>query len=814
MRFKDSLEIEFPQNQVTLIAGDNGSGKTSILDALCVCLYGRTLRTSGRTTSGFLSINELVNHEADKAIIRVEFENHGHNYVATREITHSDTGGELLEDGESKAVGRHVYAYVKNRAIGLDWEGFRKSTVVLQGEMSALTDLNPEPRKEAFIELFGLDKYFTYEKLAKEKIEHKKSNIRATEEADKILQADIKKIPDIKEEIERISNQVKLLEKKKDKFEKIIETKRMNVETLEDGHNDYIRQKEKTDAIKGQIDSARSDVKSNQNESYRLLSIQKQFNTIKNSYEVYTSLDEKISKLQPIKLEYDEISSEIVRFDTTLSDKQDSLSGFASQINETRSTIVQLRKQIPSSSKLAKTEKSLNIAVDTEKKLKAGSNSIHGQIKQIEESVKDLKARREQVKGRDKCPVCLQKITDQQHVTKHYDEEISSLISKKSNLAKEQASILSRLKTVSEEVKRLDSLQRQLERDASKKDQVTREQGRLSDLIKKKSSIKEQISKIKADSKSLSLKRDKLGFNPVKYSRLDGKLRQLRKNKVVENYSNAKTELDRLPRVKQELDTSLATLSGLVSDGRTLETKLKQFFKLEKKYSNAKQSLDALQRGFSDNDKELATESERERQSKDRLKDLEDKEQKFVKNQEQIERLKEEIVTLEELRDIFKNIPENILRRLRPFIEKEGTDIINELSNNNITALNIDEDTLNIAATMNGEIRPIHYYSGGQKTRINMALRVAISRILSKLPQTDEHTFAIMQTLFIDEGDFGNLDEDGVREAVNVIRNLTKEFDCVILISHVDTIREIFHGHTVEIQKNGLNQSIINVSTS
>lgn len=34
-----------------------------------------------------------------------------------------------------------------------------------------------------------------------------------------------------------------------------------------------------------------------------------------------------------------------------------------------------------------------------------------------------------------------------------------------------------------------------------------------------------------------------------------------------------------------------------------------------------------------------------------------------------------------------------------------------------------------------------------------MALRVAISRILDKLPQTDEYTFAIMQTLFIDEGD-------------------------------------------------------------
>ena len=165
--------VEFPQNQVTLIAGENGAGKTSILDALCVCLYGRTFRTSGRASSGFLSINDLVNNDSSKAVIRVEFENQGHNYVVTREITQSDSDGELLEDGERKAIGRHVYAYVKNRAIGLDWEGFTKSTVVLQGEMNALTDLDPGPRKKAFTQLFGLDRYLVYEKVAKEKADSK-----------------------------------------------------------------------------------------------------------------------------------------------------------------------------------------------------------------------------------------------------------------------------------------------------------------------------------------------------------------------------------------------------------------------------------------------------------------------------------------------------------------------------------------------------------------------------------------------------------------------------------------------------------------
>lgn len=131
MRFKERTEVEFPQGQITLIAGDNGAGKTSILESLCLCLYGKTLRTIGKTTSGYLKESDLINHDCDKAMIEVQFENYGHNYVVRRKISKSSSQSEILEDGLSKAVGSRVFNYIQNRAIGLDWEGFRKSTVVL-----------------------------------------------------------------------------------------------------------------------------------------------------------------------------------------------------------------------------------------------------------------------------------------------------------------------------------------------------------------------------------------------------------------------------------------------------------------------------------------------------------------------------------------------------------------------------------------------------------------------------------------------------------------------------------------------------------
>jgi DNA repair protein SbcC/Rad50 len=741
----------------------------------------------------------------------VEFENQGHNYVVTREITKDDSDGELLEDGESKAIGRHVYNYVKNRAIGLDWEGFRKSTVVLQGEMSALTDLNPEPRKEAFTQLFGLGFYFRLEGLAKDKAKDREGDIRATEEANKILQADVEKIPGVKKQITQLKNTVKRLTKKKERLDQSLRTGRSSVDALEQDHNEYIRHKEKLDGIQGQISEAQKDVNKNKNELNRLLSIEGNFDALKQGYATYSSLESKHSQLRPAKSEYDKLTRRSDKLTVELRDDNKSLGKTLTKIKTTRSTIAGLRRQIPSASKLSKAKNDLKRARDEEKGLKESADSLRGQIRQIGTAVTELESKKFQVKGKDKCPVCLQKITDPQHVLRHYDDEIAKLNSDKSRFEKARKSAARKLTAASARVGRCEKAERELSDKASLAGQVQRELKRLSDLAREQESTRKQKNRLGGEIAKLTKQREGLNFDPAGYNRIDAKVRQYRKARVAENFANAKTELDRLPKVRQELQTTQDTLSGLVESRGSLRNELERFAKAESNYVKAKKQFDKIQKEANANGELLAAESQKERQANERLSELEGDRTKLNENLKQIERFRNEITTLEELSDVFKNIPENILRRLRPFIEKEGTDIINSLSDSELTALNIEEDTLNVAATTNGEIRPIHYFSGGQKTRINMALRVAISRILSRMPQTEEHTFAIMQTLFIDEGDFGNLDEAGIRDAVSVIRNLTKEFDRVILISHVDAIREIFHGYIVEVRKTGLEESAIAV---
>jgi len=86
------------------------------------------------------------------------------------------------------------------------------------------------------------------------------------------------------------------------------------------------------------------------------------------------------------------------------------------------------------------------------------------------------------VKGKDKCPLCLQHIADPQHIMKHYNDEIGTLESRKVELERERTSILQKQKTASEKLKYFDNLERELERRVSKSYQLNREKKSLGDL--------------------------------------------------------------------------------------------------------------------------------------------------------------------------------------------------------------------------------------------------------------------------------------------------------------------------------------------
>jgi exonuclease SbcC len=75
-------------------------------------------------------------------------------------------------------------------------------------------------------------------------------------------------------------------------------------------------------------------------------------------------------------------------------------------------------------------------------------------------------------------------------------------------------------------------------------------------------------------------------------------------------------------------------------------------------------------------------------------------------------------------------------------------------------------------------------FSGGERTRINLALRLALSRLLA------HRRGAEVGLLVLDEPDY--LDDEGMERLIGVLRRLEHDFGRVYLISHVPVLREAF----------------------
>ncbi|MFL5533306.1 MAG: AAA family ATPase [Gemmatimonadales bacterium] len=119
---------------------------------------------------------------------------------------------------------------------------------------------------------------------------------------------------------------------------------------------------------------------------------------------------------------------------------------------------------------------------------------------------------------------------------------------------------------------------------------------------------------------------------------------------------------------------------------------------------------------------------------------------------------------------------------LRPDLSYLASSFIRDLTGGRYTDLELDEDYV---ATLLDDGDPKTVISGGEEDVANLALRLAISQMIA------ERAGQPLSLLILDEI-FGSLDEDRRAAVVDLLRSLADRFPQVILITHIDSVREGF----------------------
>lgn len=168
-----TIDFQAPdfRSGIFAIVGPTGSGKTTILDAICLALYGHTPRIGSITQNS----NEVMNRDCDSCRSSLEFQTLSGRYRATwsqkKQKNFDKTGKygqvvstmEKFEDGcwipitdGSKVTSKKQEV---QKIIGLSFDQFKRSVMLSQGDFAAFLKSKPNEKAQTLEQITGTQIY-------------------------------------------------------------------------------------------------------------------------------------------------------------------------------------------------------------------------------------------------------------------------------------------------------------------------------------------------------------------------------------------------------------------------------------------------------------------------------------------------------------------------------------------------------------------------------------------------------------------------------------------------------------------------------
>ena len=764
--YEDSNYVEFERG-TTLIIGPNGSGKTALIDGIMYSLFGENLRSK--------RLEDLLTINSNKPLeVELFFEEGGKIYRVMRTWDKKKGSSAHLywvKEGRDVLIaeGRTSVDGKIREIIGMDTNTAINTTYFKQGEIEGLLSQERSKRKEIIDRLLGIKDFENAYSLMKDiiyKVEKIRDDMEKNEkEVSKNLENikermnDLEKnIEEERERIREIEGKIAKLEERKEGLEKKVgdmEEKRMRSEEIRreiEKLNGLIEEKERIireyEDFKREMEKEYGDIGEARRRAEKI-GLLEELKGVRNDIE---NLEKDRSSLEKDKERVEDITKGVK--EEYKGEMEEDTGKIRDSYNEIRVKIVEKKRDVErKKGRMKEIEKKIKELVPEGYDYEGYLSHVEGEITNLRSAKRgmdeelgriegDIKRHEEwidSIKDENKCPLCGRDF-DEQHSREDVRNRLLSLINEGKGRMEEVRAERSEIERKISDLERIDRFLRAIPIDeynrlAYEIEEIDRELNSLkvekekieSKALRLYNELLKRIGKIDGEIEGLMKREEEIGKEleeiPEDIQGEIDKLRALEKkiqewNIKRENCKRARKEKEKLVAERESKTQELKEIGYDEEEHKKLE---KEFKKVMGSIEKLKGERETIEKSIKDGERNLKELDKRKKEEEKKLGEIKEKEERAEKMQSD----------LKSIRNGFHKdgIPTMIREGAIPRIENYATENISKF-NFGITDIKIDSD-FSIKVYKGSQALSIDQLSGGQKTAVAIAIRLAIAKCLS-----------------------------------------------------------------------------------
>ncbi|MBI5670135.1 MAG: SMC family ATPase [Chloroflexi bacterium] len=820
--------IRFDGIHLACLTGPNGAGKSSLLDAITWALWGRARAKRD---------DDMIHQGQSDMLVQLDFEQEGIIYRVIRKRSRRNRGtGELnlysLVDGQITTLSEPAMRDTQekiNRLLRLDYETFVHSAFLQQGKADAFTTQQPARRKQILSDILGLAQWEAYEAAARDMLKNIENELRVIDLRVKEIEDELAKEPRLKTQLVEAERAQQEALAALDAAEKRLEEVAFAANAMRSAQSNLADCERHLRERRHDLAAIDEDITRQQQRIAEYQATIEARDDIEAGYAALTSAREADFALGDKLLQLSDYDARCHELEKRLADARAALE---TEAGGYAATIAELERAVSNASPDELAEVQAQVielqALEAERQqadaearaLAEEKAELEGVRKSLTTEGQNLRDRLERLKITTEatCPLCGQPL-DADHRAELIAQLEEEIVIRRAEYSANQE----RMKDIGVELK-------------GRKERVAEldlELKRLPPLIERAGKLQEQVDAANAAAARLDTERARLDAvramleaeafaQDIREQLAAAQAERARIGYDADTHTSARQKLETYREYDaryQQLQIALNSLDGAKA---ALEAAQLRHERTLKALAEDEESVDRLKAEISRLDV-LVKEQQARQQEVNRLRTTErSAHQRLTIAQQELAamdsqrarkadlearcaRKRHEESLYKELRAAFgKNgVPAMVIEAAIPELESSANRLLARMTDGRMS-LNFSTqrekaagdgviETLDIQIADELGTRSYEMYSGGEAFRIDFAIRVALSQLLAR------RAGAHLRTLFIDEG-FGTQDEDGRNKLVEAITAVQQEFDLILVITHIDDLRDSFPVHVV-VQK-------------